>query len=804
MVHLTEKGNAMKRLIYFILALAIFASPVLVLVPAWSVVTVETCRNDYAGTGITGPFPFTFKVFNSSEVEVVMKDPAGTDTVLASGTDYTVTMTSATYPNTGSVTLTTALATGYNLAILRNAPYLQAQAYSSPQAITASSLNAVFDKIVNLIQQLKEASNRSPQVQRGSTQGPLYMPQGIPYGLWGWDATGLIPAQYPATTVTVQVAQFDTIDNYAYSFAAAVAAIGASEKILTVDRAVVADTSSIPANITVLALPGSRITATSSFTINRFQAGKYQVFAATAPNIVLPAGSTTAIYPEWAGAVGDLTANDTVALQTSLTLANGSAWQKVAWDGHYLTDKVSMANGYIDLNVAGTLKRKGAVPGDPIIQVEPGANHWKIHGGGVLDGGDGGTHEQVALYGYGIQVGYYSASMTADTTDGEIYGLEFKNFARNDRGWGSGDAIIITGYYTGGYCPRRINVHDCTVNGVGRDGVTVYGLAYDVQICHNSITLPNRVTTGDGQSGIHLEPLGGVPGIYNALITDNIVWGGQRGISVQGTMSTVTGNKIGGASVVGIQVGAASSYNTISPVITNNTVNIDVVPASPTVVNGIHGYPTANPAVSPLVENSNGRVEGNTITASSTQAIGMTWNIPYTLIDNNRFVGEFSGVNTLAVDLGYLTIRDNVFYNTSGTTKAVAIDLNSSGNNTIGTNQFYGTYTTKYKNTMATDRLPENVLGISFAASSTTGDPWLNGAIIDNTGAAGPVTVKVHKAFPGRKFTAVRTADFTFRIDPQDTELFRGEAAGHYLELDTITNVMKVECFETGIGMLPR
>ncbi len=132
-----------------------------------------------------GPFPFTFKVFAASDLQVVRSkssDLEGGSDVLEYGTDYTVSIQLGrqdTAPG-GSITLTgdvqtgagTLLQPGYSLAILSNVPYSQLTSLTNYDRFLPSVLNAVHDRAVANIQQLVERLDRTVTLPATSSQTP--------------------------------------------------------------------------------------------------------------------------------------------------------------------------------------------------------------------------------------------------------------------------------------------------------------------------------------------------------------------------------------------------------------------------------------------------------------------------------------------------------------------------------------------------------------------------------------------------------------------------------------------------------
>jgi hypothetical protein len=73
-------------------------------------VSTEVDHNEYTGNGVTTIFPYTFRIFQKSDLVVQVVDLDENLTVLTLDTDYTVTGAGG-YAG-GNVTLTTALVSG--------------------------------------------------------------------------------------------------------------------------------------------------------------------------------------------------------------------------------------------------------------------------------------------------------------------------------------------------------------------------------------------------------------------------------------------------------------------------------------------------------------------------------------------------------------------------------------------------------------------------------------------------------------------------------------------------------------------
>lgn len=165
----------------------------------------------YAGAGITGPFTVGFRFLDAAHLKVIKTSAAGIDTVLALTTDYTV---SGVGNTTGSLTLTSALAVGEKLTIVRDVPFTQLADYVNNEAFPAESHEDALDKLTMMVQQLKErvdaALTLPATVYGANTQLPT--PSSNKFIGWNEAATGLqnIDPVTLATIVAFGTARADT------------------------------------------------------------------------------------------------------------------------------------------------------------------------------------------------------------------------------------------------------------------------------------------------------------------------------------------------------------------------------------------------------------------------------------------------------------------------------------------------------------------------------------------------------------------------------------------------------------------
>ena len=80
----------------------------------------------FIGTGGVAPYPFTFKVFQASDLFITRTTTGGVQSTLVLSVDYTVTLNVDQNASPGgSVALVTPLPTGYTLNITSAVPALQ-------------------------------------------------------------------------------------------------------------------------------------------------------------------------------------------------------------------------------------------------------------------------------------------------------------------------------------------------------------------------------------------------------------------------------------------------------------------------------------------------------------------------------------------------------------------------------------------------------------------------------------------------------------------------------------------------------
>lgn len=114
-------------------------------------VSTKVDHNEYTGNGVTTTFPYTFRIFQKSDLVVQVVDLNENLSVLTLDTDYTV--TGAGGYTGGNVILSTALINGYRISISRDLPVTQETDLRNHGKFFAEVHEDAFDKLTMLIQQ---------------------------------------------------------------------------------------------------------------------------------------------------------------------------------------------------------------------------------------------------------------------------------------------------------------------------------------------------------------------------------------------------------------------------------------------------------------------------------------------------------------------------------------------------------------------------------------------------------------------------------------------------------------------------
>lgn len=172
--------------------------------------TVPTTSNreQYSGNGVATVFAYNFKIFENSDLTVILTDTDNVDTTLILDTDYSVSGAgdangNIIYPVSGSP-----LATGEKLTILREIPLTQETDLRNQGAWNPEVVEDEFDREVMISQQIQEELNRTPHFKetedRSTNTNDIPSPEAGK--ALGWGVTGdLENIDFSIAEVTVPV-----------------------------------------------------------------------------------------------------------------------------------------------------------------------------------------------------------------------------------------------------------------------------------------------------------------------------------------------------------------------------------------------------------------------------------------------------------------------------------------------------------------------------------------------------------------------------------------------------------------------
>lgn len=142
----------------------------------------------YSGNDVAVAFSFAFKVFSTADVVVYFTSTDGVESVLVLGTNYSISLNSDQDANPGgTVTLTTALATGTKLTLTSSVAELQPVTLTNQGGFYPKVINDSLDRATIQIQQLAEKIGRALVWPISSLAASLPTPEASKF--IGWNAT---------------------------------------------------------------------------------------------------------------------------------------------------------------------------------------------------------------------------------------------------------------------------------------------------------------------------------------------------------------------------------------------------------------------------------------------------------------------------------------------------------------------------------------------------------------------------------------------------------------------------------------
>lgn len=161
----------------------------------------------FPGNGVTTAFAFAFKVFQASDLLVVLTDASGNDATQTLSSQYTVALNANQDANPGgTVTMLTPPDSTHTLTIGSQIPYTQPMVLTNTGGFYPTVLNDAADREVALIQQLFESLSRALKVSISTPAGvSTSLPAPSSSKVIGWTADGTALQNYDPTVLASNV-----------------------------------------------------------------------------------------------------------------------------------------------------------------------------------------------------------------------------------------------------------------------------------------------------------------------------------------------------------------------------------------------------------------------------------------------------------------------------------------------------------------------------------------------------------------------------------------------------------------------
>ncbi|MCK1367613.1 hypothetical protein [Bradyrhizobium sp. 62] len=339
----------------------------------------QTSRISYNGDGSTTAFSVPFYFAANADLVVYLRDAGGNSTLQVLGTNYN--LTGATLSAGGTCTFITAPANTYSVVIYRDPALTQTTSYNNNDPFPAKSHELALDKALTIDQRTRDLVTRSMHLSDGDDIADMAIPT---IEIRKGKVAGYSPADGTPIVSDNTIATLDTV------LSGALATSGGFNRIV------------LTATITTLKAMtpfAGAVVFMQGYAVNNDGGEGVFIWNASStatPNtgiVVQPdAGGIGRwvrsfdgpILPQWFGAKGDGTTDDTTAFQSTITASAGGVL-----DGDGLSYKITTTlTGISDIEIRNCKMVQSTNAAHPIINFADKTN-WQIRR--VWFAGDGST-----------------------------------------------------------------------------------------------------------------------------------------------------------------------------------------------------------------------------------------------------------------------------------------------------------------------------------------------------------------------------------------------------------------------------
>lgn len=493
----------------------------------------------FTGNGSITSLPFSFKITDESQILVQKTTTSnGATTTLTLDTDYTVSFDESA--ETGTVTLTTALATGYTITVYRSTAITQTTDFTGQGSFSPASHEARMDLITQMMQERAYDLTRSMKFKVGDTLPSEFLPvlasRASKY--LGFDSDGEPTAlDGPASTIDS--------DTYRASYNTGAAAAAATISGITAGFTLV--TNHHDSN----RVGGSSMAPTFTGTTTAGKAGNWP--NTTDGFFYDSAGKQFGNYalivsPEQWGALGDAATDDSSAWRAMLAFlaTAGGGCIRCRSGANYVLSQDS-SNGWCLQNTGDNITIMGwgatmtCTDGELQILRSANADNFTVMGltlvGPGTDGADLGAGLLQVTGGTTIRILHVTTNdsdqdgiVVANATDVQVRDCNADNCSKS--------AIYVNG------CDHAV-ISGCIVTAWGGHTVSgsVVGAAIEISSNNECTVEGNVCDTGTGYGILCSALSGGARPLNNKIIDNTIIAAtNATNISVSGGINCVNGN----------------------------------------------------------------------------------------------------------------------------------------------------------------------------------------------------------------------------------------------------------------------